>query len=679
MTLTERLKNKDRMRKIRAATYDIGIPTPPANPRRRELCRQDPERFCREYFPSIFYHPFSQDQKKIIESIRLRLTQGGYQALATARGDGKSTITRVVGGVWGIVYGYISYLVLLGANGTFAKAMIGEIKRYYEFNDALHEDFNEITRPVRALQGSSQRARTQTCMSRLTRLSWTEEEIVFARIAGSLASGSIIVCKGVDAAIRGLVRDGKRPDLIIGDDLETKESVRSITQTQKIRETLEMDVLGLAGPGEQLAVVLLGTIMKAGSIIDCFTDRSEMPAWYGIRQKFLIHKPEREDLWNIYMNMRKSEQVEGDTLHRRSRQFYKDNQIDMDRGSAVNNPCRYDKERELSALQHAYNKICDMGWDNFAAELQNEPVLEANESTDIKAEKVCKRVNGKRRGVVPPGTARITAAIDVKGRALNWTVIAWNQAALGWIIDYGEEPVHSPIIGAMTSDENKRDTEQAILNALLKYMEWERDNGYPEEDTGLVRHIDFGLVDAGWLPDPVYAACKAQPAGRWRPSKGLGRDKTRYRPPSASDLNRKQGNHWYCSRGGINDLWLYNLDANFWKNQVHSGFLLPIDQPGALTLFGEDKLRFEHLPFAEQICAEVWTREYIAGKGWVEGFKVISRHNHWLDATAGALAAAGVLGIKPLPTDKTKPNEFIKPAGRWSEIQAAKKALGGRR
>ena len=679
MPLAERIKNKERMRKLRSATYDIGIPTPPANPRRRELCRDDPERFCREYFPTLFYHPFTQDQKKIIDSIRVRITQGGFQALAAARGDGKSTITKVVGGVWGEIYGYISYLVLLGANGKFAGAMIGDIKRYYEFNDLLHEDFNEITRPIRALQGSSQRARAQTCMGKQTRLLWTEEEIVFARIPGSLASGSIIVCKGIDAAIRGLVRDGKRPDLVIGDDLETKESVRSITQTQKIRETLEKDILGLAGPGEQLAVVLLGTIMRAGSICDVFTDRSEMPAWYGIRQKFLIHKPDREDMWNIYMNIRKEEQIAGDTTHRRSRQLYKDNRIEMDRGSEVNNPFRYNQDRELSALQHAYNKICDMGWDNFAAELQNEPVSEANESTDIKAEKVCKRVNGKKRGQVPAGTAKITAAVDVKGRALNWAVIAWNANAIGWIIDYGEEPVHSPIIGALTSDDNKRDTEQAVLNALLKFMDWERDNGYPEEDTGLVRHIDFGLVDSGWLPDPVYSACRSQPAGRWRPSQGLGREKSRYRPPTNSDLNRKQGNHWYCSRGGINDLWLYNLDSDFWKNQVHSGFLLPTGQAGALTILGEDKLRFEHLPYAEQICAEIWTREYIAGKGWIEGFRVVSRHNHWLDATAGALAAAGVLGIKPLPTDHTKPIEIVKPAGRWSEIQAAKMAARGRR
>ena len=47
----------------------------------------------------------------------------------------------------------------------------------------------------------------------------------------SLGSGAVITTRGLDSAIRGVLVGTKRPDLVIIDDPETRDSARSGVQT----------------------------------------------------------------------------------------------------------------------------------------------------------------------------------------------------------------------------------------------------------------------------------------------------------------------------------------------------------------------------------------------------------------------------------------------------------------
>jgi len=248
------------MAAYRAAERDIGSEIIEAQKNidqvRRHRCQKKPIRFCREYFPDVFYNPFTSGQLEILDAI---VQRGGAQT----------------------------------AGGT------------------------------------------------RTRLKWGKNEVQMPQVAGSAAAGALITIRGLDSAIRGLVRQGARPDLVIVDDPETRESARSLVETTSRIETLTKDILGLAGPGERMAVVYLGTIIRQGCITDQFTDRTTNPAWSGLRHRFLISPPTNGKLWDQYIELRHADQLKGDPYGRGAHKFYIANRSAMDAGAQINNPHRY--------------------------------------------------------------------------------------------------------------------------------------------------------------------------------------------------------------------------------------------------------------------------------------------------------------------------------------------------
>src|SRR5205809_1112917 len=75
-------------------------------------------------------------------------------------------------------------------------------------------------------------------------------------------------------------------------------------------------------------------------------------------------------------------------------------------------PDRFNPD-ELSAIQHAMNlKLQDES--AFWAEYQNEPVPERGPASDLlTAEQICNKLNRLERAMVPPGSTRLTAFIDI--------------------------------------------------------------------------------------------------------------------------------------------------------------------------------------------------------------------------------------------------------------------------
>ena len=671
---THRDKQRALMARIRRAEIEIEIPAI-KNPRRRRKCGTDPERFCRTYFEQVCYNPFTPDQKIMIQGIVGGIKHGGRRAIAAARGDGKSSITRVVS-AWAIINGYIKFVVLIGANAKFGKAHLKDLKEHFETNDLLMEDYPEICAPVRALEGAAQRAKTQIAEGSRTELYWGSEEVTFPKIAGSQASGGIMIALGMESAIRGLVRGKRRPDLVILDDIETQASARSETELQRNREVIDKDVQGLAGPGKQIASVLLCTIQRKGCVADEYTDRDQRPAWHGIRQKFLLNRPDNEDLWNKYVELRNIDHHNNDETGRTAHKFYLKHRKEMDIGAKVNNPYRFNGQelpdgsrQEVSAIQCVYNLVADANddWATFNSEYQNDPADDINvESTQITVKGICNRLNRLERGVVPNWCEKLTAAIDVHGRVLYWSVVAWGPGVKGAVVDYGTEKVFSPQEGKLLDAENIKETQAAILTAIIEWREWEENNGWPRADTGEVVNIDLGVVDAGWMPDPVYRFCV--PSGKFRPTKGFGTSggQSKYRPPVSRGGPKRQGAHWHSTRRSPRDPFLYNIDSDYYKNAVHGGLVLADNLPGSISLFGDEPVI--HRAWAEQIVSEKWTREFKPGKGWQERFVVHSRHNHDLDCLAGNRAAADMLGLRIL--GEARPAKKVK----LSEIQANRRA-----
>jgi len=664
------------MSERRRRERDVLINKSRINRRRRARCKPNPKAFCRTYFPDIFYNPFTSDQKQIIEAIKQRLLFGGRQAIAAERGGGKTSMTQIVAGVWGIVYGYVDYLVILRANGDEAAATLATIKHYFESNELLRDDFPEICDPILALEGSAQRARAQTVDGVRTYLKWGTREVHFPAVKGSAASGAVVVSRGVDAAIRGLVKEEKRPKLVICDDIETRASAESVVETKRRKQVIERDVMGLAGPGKEMAVIILCTIINRRCLAYQYTDRKKNPQWNGIRQQWIKKMPSNIDLWERYVEKRREDLIAGDMTARKAHRYYERNRKAMDAGAVVSNKKRFIKKllddkswMEISSIQSAYNLIADMGWESFSCEYQNDPPEEEQiETIGLSPRIIMNRCAGIPRGIVPAWCEYLTAGIDIGRRLVHWSVIGWSQGMRGHIIDYGVEPVHSPD-GDHKDQAVQKQIADAILITLLRWRDWEADNGWAPEVGGESRHLDIACVDAGWVDTAVYSFCRSTINRKYRPTKGFGTmQKTKFRQgrPSAT---RRSGHHWIGSWQADDKIWLFHVDADYWKQVVQGSFLLDPGQLGSMTIFGDDKI--QHSEFGRQICAETWTREFKTGVGFIEGFRQHYRHNHFLDTVVAAAVAANMRGVKLMTVDTgEKPGRKIS----LKKIQELKRA-----
>ncbi len=646
----ENVAQAELMAKKRAAERNIEIDFSRQDMKRRHKGKRYPQFFLRTYFPHIFYDPFSDNQKKNVREIEIRVRHGGMKALAAERGGGKTTIMEGMV-VRGLLWGYIRWTVWIEANLEMAKVSLEDIKLLFEKpSEAFAADFPEYCTPVAELQGQSMRARSMTFAGKRMSWKWDAERIIFPTIAAedtpnnTPAIGGMIKVSGAEKPIRGLVRAGVRPDFVAVNDLETEETAKSPTMTENIRRNLINAVGGLGGPGKKFGICVVCTIIRRGCIADQLTDRELFPMWAGERMKMLISEPTNRQLWEKYMHTRQTEQRAGKLDCREAERFYRKNRKAMDAGAKVANRLRFigsegqdGKPKEISAIQHIFNIIADKKMEYFLCECQNDPPDEITSVSEIRPHIIGDKVNEHERGVLPEWTERVTMFIDVHDTKLYWSVVAWRQGFIGYIVDYGVDPVHSPIAGSVTAQQKKKQTELAIIDALevlRKKAHW------PMIETGEMKSPDLGLVDAGYKDTAVYAFIRSVTAGIWRPAKGGAGRTGSYKTPKKSKTIRGIGSGFHHSFIAEKGMWLIIHDSNKWKRRVQDGFVIgDVDAEGSLSLFGDDPV--EHRAFAEQIVAEAYNTEKMRYEE-VKGY----RHNHWLDCVAGCCLAAEILGIR---------------------------------
>jgi len=157
----------------------------------------------------------------------------------------------------------------------------------------------------------------------------------------------------------------------------------------------------------------------------------------------------------------------------------------------------------------------------------------------------------------------LTSGLDVHDDKLFWVVVGWLPGAIGQIIDYGVWRVNSPISGSVTKDERTQQVEVAILEALIDFNKWQRETGWACKDTGEVKTVQLGLVDAGWKQGAVYEFCRRIVPATWRPSRGSANGVTgKYVTPRGKQGIRNVGQGHHESYQRADRVWLTWLDAD---------------------------------------------------------------------------------------------------------------------
>lgn len=676
-------ESRERRRRQSAASADVApIPEPEIeNPARRAECGRSLKRFFEVYFPAAFTLAWSADHEKVIAKVERAIASGGLFCLAMPRGSGKSTIFRLAA-VWAILYGHCRYVVLVAATAERGDELLDAIKTVLRFNDLLWADFKTELHAIRALEGEPRRCRGQTFDGDPTQIEWGAGKIVFPTVPGSMASGAIITgCGLTGGEIRGQFHTGSdgqtviRPDLVLVDDPQTKQTARSKTQTKERVDLINGDVLGMAGPDRKIAGLACVTVIEHEDLAEKLLDREASPAWQGERMQMLYAWPTSEELWDEYV-----ETLRGDLMNDGdgsvATEFYLANRAEMDAGAVVAWPER--TEGRASGLQLAMD-LCFRDRGTFMAEYQNTPETSDDDLEKISADDVVAKVNGLERRRVADEREKITAHVDIHDKLLYYTVMAWGSGFAGEVIDYGTWPKqrsrHFAMRNARTTLQTSApsgtpDADAAILHGLRMLTGDLLSRTYSRLD-GASMFIDSLGIDIGYKDYLVRQLLQISPhAARIQPMKGAGIGPEN---KPISEYRRSKGvvigNHWWTPPiRGTTQIRHVHVDTNHWKSFVHRHLAIPLGGKGCVSLWGAAKDREQHRYWAEMIADSEYF-ERTEGRGRVVdvwSLHVNKPDNHAFDNVVGCAVLASKLGITeadsvPRPTrQKVKLSEVQK-------------------
>ena len=176
--------------------------------------------------------------------------EGIRQACAAPRGEAKTTFVDVFFSLWCVVTGRKRYILLVADAFEQAASFLEAIKVELESNPRLMADF-----PGQCGEGRV----------------WNVGTII-------TASNVKIQAFGAGKRMRGLRHGPHRPDLVLLDDLENDENVRSPEQRDKLENWLMRTVLSLGPADDSMDVIYIGTILHYDSVL---ARTLKKPQWHG--------------------------------------------------------------------------------------------------------------------------------------------------------------------------------------------------------------------------------------------------------------------------------------------------------------------------------------------------------------------------------------------------------------
>lgn len=658
----EARKNRERLRQARmsAEGRDIGDIPDVADVERRERCRSSLRLFCEEYFGEKFAMEWSEFQLDTIKRIQAAAMHGGQFALAMPRGSGKTSLCETAA-VWAACYGYSRFVVVVGATDGATREIFESIQMSFETNENIVADFPEICYPIQALEGITNRCNGQTWHGKRTYIEWgSAGKLVFASVGDSKVGGTVIQAASMTGRIRGmkhLTPSGNilRPDFVIVDDPQTRDSAKSLSQTKQRMDLINSDILGLAGPAKKITVVVPCTVIYPNDLADQLLDREKNPTWNGKRHVFLEGFPSALPLWQRYWEIRAAG-LRADKGVDESNRFYVLNRKEMDAGCKATWPVRY-KPDEVSSIMSAMN-IYFSNRQMFYAEYQNQPeAADEGDGERLTVKMVYDHLNRRPKGEIPQSVTKLTMFIDVQKNLLYWVLMGFSDNFTGFVVDYGAFPDQpreifttndaAPTYGDIYPGSG---FEGALTNALNDFALPKVQNTYIRED-GAEMQVSRCLIDSGWgdSADTIYNFIRESGAANvFMPSKGVG--VTAMMTPM-SEYIRKPGEtispyEWHI--GPIKNkrhVKLLRYDANYWKNFFRNRFFTSRGDPGAFSINAvqvSDRLNL----LAEHLTSEYSITEVARGRR-VDLWKLTqNRENHWFDCVVGCMVAASEQGCR---------------------------------
>lgn len=327
--------------------YEAGSPLTGKGGIRQRLGAIDMEFFGRAYFPHYFSRPSPEFHKeldaiwqqgvlkgqypitpaKIIEISRMN---GTKRVAAAPRGHAKSTTLTFKGTMHAIVYGYKHYPIIISDSSEQAEGFLDNIRVEFEENEFLKEDFGDLTGKV-----------------------WRSNVLITSTNIKVEAIGS-------GKKIRGRKHRNWRPDLLVLDDIENDENVRTPEQRSKL-ENWFLKAVSKAGD-DYTDIVYIGTLLHYDSLL---AKTLKNPGYKAIKYKAVISFSKADDLWKKWEDIYTD--LSNDNHEEDAKAYFEANRKEMLEGTQVL------WEEKLSYYDLMVMRVTE-GEASFNSEEQNEPI-----------------------------------------------------------------------------------------------------------------------------------------------------------------------------------------------------------------------------------------------------------------------------------------------------------------
>lgn len=665
----------------------------------RNACRNSLLKFNILCFPnSTGLKPFGEVQKQSIAQDEETIRNGGRVCRAEPRAFGKTSRTCNTA-LFAVLYNLRRMIPVFSANMEKSKSQImARWKAELLSNEILFSMFPETIWQFKQLGNKTQGAASQTNNGKLTHIKWTSDKIVMPTVdcfrckgkgcvPGKPAddcpvcdgtglepcSGNILMalplksCRGATHTLQ----DGTilRPELCIFDDVQNDEDAENPDTVRKMEELIDHTAMMLGGHAQTMSAIMNCTVRRAGDLSEVFLNKS---SWRRVRFKMLAKPALREkELWlGKYAEIRRSYDAESADdqrrAHRESLAFYQEHRAEMDEGAEVTWDWAYawadNDPVEISAIQHAYNILIDLGPDVFASECQNEPIVDTGGLTILTPAEIRRKHSGYERNQFPRECTVLTSFVDVHPQILYWQVWAWEPNFTGYLIDYGTYPeqgqrlfMHNILKVRLDQFFPGHDFEsktQGSLDVLLHgnegrpglmMREWIRGDGVAmkikqcgidangEPAAAIKKFIRQSKFTSSLHPSfGRYVGATSMPMSRWQVSK-----------------DRNMGPEWVHTKGALGDPIGITFDTNYWKTRFHRALALPKGAKSSIAVYNHEDAGHH------QRISEHWTVERpkeitYNGRTVYEFDSKFKGENHDFDVAVGNMVTASVCGITNL-------------------------------
>jgi len=220
------------------------------------MCIVDIKYTCGIIFPDIFYAEFSKLHQQIFD-----LINSGHKkiAIAAPRGIGKTSIARAVV-MRAILFRLQKFIVYLSNSATSAEMQTENLKRDLISNQQVRKLFGNIKNVIDK-ESSIDESFSKSC--------WTAYGEIF------------ILPRGAGQQVRGLNWNNHRPELVIIDDLEDKNEIRSEENRKKLKDWFWSDLMKTEDRySDGCIFIYIDTIKHEDSLL---VDLMESPEWATIQ------------------------------------------------------------------------------------------------------------------------------------------------------------------------------------------------------------------------------------------------------------------------------------------------------------------------------------------------------------------------------------------------------------